>query len=107
MYLGALIGAVTFTGSLVAFGKLQGLLSSKPLLLPFRHALNIGMALANVATFTAFLNTHDMSLGLTYLAICTALSFAKGYTLTSAIGGADMPVVITVLNSYESRISLP
>ncbi|KAJ3032679.1 hypothetical protein HDV00_007277, partial [Rhizophlyctis rosea] len=101
-YLGVLIGGVTFTGSLVAFGKLQGLLSSRALSLPGKNALNITLAALNLATMTAFLtSTPTLTTGLLYLTANTVLSFAKGWHMTASIGGADMPVVITVLNSYS------
>merc|ERR1711963_1218346 len=91
-FLGTYIGGVTFTGSLVAYGKLQGILDSAPLMLPGRHALNAGLMAANVGAMGYFL--YDPS-------FTTALSSVMGVTLTMAIGGADMPVVITVLNSYS------
>ncbi|KAJ8122488.1 hypothetical protein ONZ43_g1331 [Nemania bipapillata] len=102
-YLGVLIGGITFTGSIVAFMKLAGKMSSKPLVLRGRHALNSGMLATNIATMGAFVT---MAPGSPMIAACalganTILSFAKGYTTTAAIGGADMPVVITVLNAYS------
>ncbi|KAF8308621.1 NAD(P) transhydrogenase [Clavulina sp. PMI_390] len=103
-YLGVLIGGVTFTGSVVAFLKLAGRMSSKPLRLPGRHLVNTGLMGANMATMAAFLTmapTAPVAVGAALLAGNTALSFIKGYTLTAAIGGADMPVVITVLNAYS------
>lgn len=100
-FLGTFIGGVTFTGSLVAFGKLQGLLKSDPLLLPGRHAMNLSMALANVAALGYFLYDPAYIAGISMLGATTALSSIMGVTLTAAIGGADMPVVITVLNSYS------
>eukprot|EP01114_Cavostelium_apophysatum_P018323 TRINITY_DN564_c0_g1_i1.p1 TRINITY_DN564_c0_g1~~TRINITY_DN564_c0_g1_i1.p1 ORF type:complete len:1114 (-),score=361.87 TRINITY_DN564_c0_g1_i1:76-3417(-) len=101
VYFGSWIGGITFTGSLVAFGKLQGLLSSKPLLLPGRNALNLGMAAANVGGLGLYMAAPSPTVGLGILGANTALSFVQGFTLTAAIGGADMPVVITVLNSYS------
>jgi len=101
LFLGTFIGGVTWTGSLVAYGKLQGLLSSNPLLLPGRHVLNAGLALSNVAALAWYLNTTETTTGLALLGGTTVLSSLMGVTLTSAIGGADMPVVITVLNSYS------
>lgn len=101
-FLGTFIGGVTFTGSLVAFGKLQGLLKSDPLLLPGRHMLNLGLLLGNIGAMGYFLNGGDsLLLGMSMLGTTTALSSVMGVTLTAAIGGADMPVVITVLNSYS------
>ncbi|ESN99542.1 hypothetical protein HELRODRAFT_113658 [Helobdella robusta] len=101
LFLGTYIGGVTFTGSLVAFGKLQGLLDSSPLLLPGRHPLNASLGLANVAAMGYFMMTNDMNTGLYMLGATSSLSAVMGVTLTMAIGGADMPVVITVLNSYS------
>ncbi|KAF9874827.1 NAD(P) transhydrogenase beta subunit [Colletotrichum karsti] len=102
-YLGVLIGGITFTGSIVAFLKLAGRMSSKPLQLPGRHLLNSGMLTANVATMGAFVTMAPGSplIAAAALSANTILSFAKGYTTTAAIGGADMPVVITVLNAYS------
>lgn len=102
-YLGVVIGGVTFTGSVIAFMKLAGRMSSKPLQLPGRHALNIGLLTANAATMGAFVTMAPAApvVAATCLTASTALSFIKGYTTTAAIGGADMPVVITVLNAYS------
>lgn len=101
LFLGTYIGGVTFTGSLVAFGKLQGVLKSNPLLLPGRHAMNLGMLLSNVGAYGYFMMDNAYASGLSMLGIATGVSSAMGVTLTMAIGGADMPVVITVLNSYS------
>lgn len=101
LFLGTYIGGVTFTGSLIAFGKLQGSLKSDPLLLPGRHALNAGLLMGNVGAMGTFLYDNSFSLGMSMLGTTTALSSIMGVTLTMAIGGADMPVVITVLNSYS------
>ncbi|KAK6623224.1 hypothetical protein RUM43_009076 [Polyplax serrata] len=101
LFLGTYIGGVTFSGSLVAYGKLQGLLSSSPLLLPGRHALNAGLLAANMGAMGLFFYDPSMTAGLTALGATAGLSSAMGVTLTAAIGGADMPVVITVLNSYS------
>lgn len=102
-YLGVLIGGVTFTGSLVAFLKLAGRMSSTPKILPGRHVINSSLLGANVATMGAFITLAPTSpmIAATCLGANTALSFLKGYTTTAAIGGADMPVVITVLNAYS------
>jgi H+-translocating NAD(P) transhydrogenase len=102
-YLGVLIGGVTFTGSIVAFLKLAGRMSSRPTILPGRHALNLGLVAANAGTFGAFLTMAPGApmIAAAALSANTALSFAKGFTTTAAIGGADMPVVITVLNAYS------
>jgi NAD(P) transhydrogenase len=86
---------------MIAYGKLQGLLSSNPLLLPGRHVLNGSLAAANVGALGWYLSSNDTTTGLALLGATTGLSSLMGVTLTSAIGGADMPVVITVLNSYS------
>ncbi|KAF7561018.1 hypothetical protein G7046_g3123 [Stylonectria norvegica] len=102
-YLGVLIGGITFTGSLVAFLKLAGRMSSKPKLFKGRHALNVGLLASNAATMGAFITMAPGApmIAAGALAANSFLSFVKGYTTTSAIGGADMPVVITVLNAYS------
>merc|ERR1711963_507713 len=100
-FLGTYIGGVTFTGSLVAYGKLQGVLNSAPLMLPGRHALNASLLAANVGAMGYFLVSPDYNVGLSMLGTTSSLSAIMGVTLTMAIGGADMPVVITVLNSYS------
>lgn len=101
LFLGTYIGGVTFTGSLVAFGKLQGTLKSNPLILPGRHAMNAGMLLSNIGAYGYFMMDNAYASGLAMLSATTTLSSIMGVTLTMAIGGADMPVVITVLNSYS------
>ncbi|KAL4077098.1 NAD(P) transhydrogenase beta subunit-domain-containing protein, partial [Scleroderma yunnanense] len=102
-YLGVVIGGVTFTGSIVAFLKLAGKMSSRPLMLPGRHLVNSGLLGANVLTMAAFLKAGPVAplVAAGYLGASTILSFLKGFTTTAAIGGADMPVVITVLNAYS------
>ena len=102
-YLGVVIGGITFTGSIVAFMKLAGKMSSRPLQLPGRHAINVGLVTANAATMGACLTLGPTApaLAATCLTVGTALSFIKGYTTTAAIGGADMPVSITVLNGLS------
>jgi H+-translocating NAD(P) transhydrogenase len=100
-YLGTLIGAVTLTGSTVAFGKLHGIMSSKPLNLPQKNQINIGLAAGSGLAGTVFLATGSPALGLAALTTTTATGGALGYHLTASIGGADMPVVITLLNSYS------
>merc|ERR1712226_1599741 len=100
-FLGTFIGGVTFTGSLIAYGKLNGNLSSNPLMLPGRHALNAGLLASNIGAMGYFLYDPSMSVGLAMLGTTATLSGVMGVTLTMAIGGADMPVVITVLNSYS------
>ena len=102
-YLGVLIGGVTFTGSIVAFLKLAGRMRSTPLVLPGRHLVNASLLGVNAATMGAFVTMAPGApvVAAVCLAANTALSFAKGFTTTAAIGGADMPVVITVLNAYS------
>ncbi|KAJ0056572.1 hypothetical protein NL108_010365, partial [Boleophthalmus pectinirostris] len=100
-YLGTYIGGVTFSGSLVAYGKLQGLLDSAPLMLPGRHAMNAGLMAASMGGMIPFMLTNSYTTGMGCLVGVSGLSTIMGVTLTMAIGGADMPVVITVLNSYS------
>ncbi|KAM4065767.1 NAD(P) transhydrogenase beta subunit [Hirsutella rhossiliensis] len=102
-YLGVVVGGITFTGSIVAFLKLAGRVSSRPKILPGRHVINAGLLASNAATMGAFITMAPGSpmIAAAALAANTALSFTKGYTTTAAIGGADMPVVITVLNAYS------
>jgi H+-translocating NAD(P) transhydrogenase len=102
-YLGVFIGGITFTGSVVAYLKLAGRMSSKPLRLPGRHLVNSSLLAANVGTMGAFLAMAPGAPAIAAVALSanTILSFLKGYTTTAAIGGADMPVVITVLNAYS------
>ena len=101
IYLGILIGAITFTGSVAAFGKLQGMISSKPLMLPARHWLNLVIALACIWLGAEFLGAESKDEAIFYLVIMTILAFILGLHLVLAIGGADMPVVISMLNSYS------
>jgi NAD(P) transhydrogenase len=102
-YLGVLIGGVTFTGSVVAFLKLSGKMSSRPLRLPGRHVINSTMLATNIASMGVFVTMAPGAPVIAAAALSTnvVLSFLKGYTTTAAIGGADMPVVITVLNAYS------
>lgn len=98
--LGVFIGGVTFTGSVVAFGKLRGSLSGKPILLPGRHMLNLGMLGASIWLGAQFIDQgHDQAL--ISLLIVMGISFVLGVHLIVAIGGADMPVVVSMLNSYS------
>ncbi|MBV9991697.1 MAG: NAD(P)(+) transhydrogenase (Re/Si-specific) subunit beta [Alphaproteobacteria bacterium] len=97
MSLGVAIGAITFAGSIIAFAKLNGNMSGAPILLPARHLLNIAIAAAIVALIVTFTMTQQ---AWTFWAI-TALSFVFGITLIIPIGGADMPVVVSMLNSYS------
>ena len=97
IFIGVFIGAITFTGSIIAFGKLRGLISSKALMLPFRHALNLALISISLGLLSPFLAEHS----LTPLLIMSALASILGAHLVLAIGGADMPVVISMLNSYS------
>ncbi len=101
IYLGVLIGAVTFTGSVVAFGKLSGRMSSKPLALPARHWLNLSLGLLCIWLGFEFVGAEGTVHGLTPLLIMTLIAFVFGVHMVMAIGGADMPVVISMLNSYS------
>ena len=97
VFLGVFIGAITFTGSIIAFGKLSELITGKALILPARHALNIIMLLACLTLGYMFLD-HA---GSWTLIVMTIIAFIIGAHLVLAIGGADMPVVVSMLNSYS------
>ena len=97
MSLGAAIGAITFTGSIIAFLKLSGRMSGKPIILPARHLLNIGLAVALVACVVMFC----LEQAPIYFWAIAALSLLLGILIIVPIGGADMPVVISMLNSYS------
>ncbi len=94
------IGAITFTGSVVAFLKLRGTLSGRPLLLPARHLLNVAVALASLSLAALFVKGDAVDPNLA-LGVMTLLAGALGVHLVAAIGGADMPVVVSMLNSYS------
>jgi NAD(P) transhydrogenase subunit beta len=101
IYIGVLIGAVTFSGSLIAFGKLAGKISGKPVILPGRHFLNLA-GLAVVIWFGgAFINAPDVAHGMMPLIVMTVVALLFGVHMVMAIGGADMPVVVSMLNSYS------
>ncbi len=100
MGLGIAIGAITFSGSVIAFAKLDGRMSGAPILLPFRHLINIGLAVALALLIWAFCSDGGANAGWLFW-IITALSLALGVTLIIPIGGADMPVVVSMLNSYS------
>jgi len=97
---GTALGAVTMTGSLVAFGKLQGLLSSKPLNLPGKDLMNAGAALASAGALYGVM-TGNKALGFAGILATAGLWGGLGLHMTASIGGADMPVVVTLLNSYS------
>lgn len=99
--LGVFIGAVTFTGSIVAFGKLKGIMSSKPLAFFGRHWLNLALVIASIVLSVMFVNAESSSSAIAALIVIMLLAFVFGMLLVMAIGGADMPVVISMLNSYS------
>jgi H+-translocating NAD(P) transhydrogenase subunit beta len=101
IYVGILIGAVTFSGSVIAFGKLSGRIGGKPLLLPARHWLNLAGLLMVIWFARAFLQAPDVQAGMTPLLVMTVVALLFGVHMVMAIGGADMPVVVSMLNSYS------
>ncbi len=101
IYLGILIGAVTFSGSLIAFGKLAGKIGGKPLLLPGRHFMNLLGLLIVIAFGWQFLHAESVSVGMLGLTVMTVIALLFGIHMVMAIGGADMPVVVSMLNSYS------
>jgi NAD(P) transhydrogenase subunit beta len=101
IYIGILIGAVTFSGSVIAFGKLAGKISGKPLLLPARHWLNLAGLLVVIWFGYAFVQAPDVATGMTPLLVMTVIALLFGVHMVMAIGGADMPVVVSMLNSYS------
>jgi H+-translocating NAD(P) transhydrogenase subunit beta len=98
--LGVFIGGITFSGSVIAFGKLRGSISGKPMLLPARHFLNLAMLLGCIWFGFSFINGAGDP-ALQALLVVTAISLVLGVHLIMAIGGADMPVVVSMLNSYS------
>jgi len=101
IYIGILIGAVTFSGSIIAFGKLSGKIGGKPLLLPGRHWLNLAGLLVVIWFGRVFLQAHDIQAGMLPLLVMTVIALLFGIHMVMAIGGADMPVVVSMLNSYS------
>ena len=101
IYVGILIGAVTFSGSLIAFGKLNGKIGGKPLLLPARHWLNLVALLVVIYFGREFINAPSVEAGMPALIIMTVIALLFGIHMVMAIGGADMPVVVSMLNSYS------
>ena len=100
-YLGILIGAVTFSGSVIAFGKLSGRISGKPLTLPARHWLNLGLLLGAIWFGREFVLQSAAGSGMEPLLVMTVIALLFGMHMVLAIGGADMPVVVSMLNSYS------
>lgn len=98
VFLGIFIGAVTFTGSVVAFGKLSGKINSKALMLPHRHKLNLAALIVSALLMVAFLSEPE---NIFPVLIMTLIALAFGWHLVASIGGADMPVVVSMLNSYS------
>ncbi|QJD28584.1 Re/Si-specific NAD(P)(+) transhydrogenase subunit beta [Methylococcus geothermalis] len=101
IYIGVLIGAVTFSGSVIAFGKLSGKISGKPMLIPGRHWLNLGLLIAVIVVGKQFLDADSIATGIVPLGIMTGIALLFGIHMVMAIGGADMPVVVSMLNSYS------
>jgi NAD(P) transhydrogenase subunit beta len=100
-YLGVLIGAVTFSGSVIAFGKLSGRIGGKPVLLPARHLLNLGLLILAIWWGRDFVQQAAAGSGTVPLVLMTIVALAFGVHMVMAIGGADMPVVVSMLNSYS------
>ncbi|EIN6338824.1 TPA: Re/Si-specific NAD(P)(+) transhydrogenase subunit beta [Vibrio parahaemolyticus] len=98
VFLGVFIGAVTFTGSIVAFGKLRGVISSSPLNLPHKHKMNLAAIVVSTLLMSYFVKADGSMFA---LIVMTLIAFAFGYHLVASIGGADMPVVVSMLNSYS------
>ncbi|EHH1108944.1 Re/Si-specific NAD(P)(+) transhydrogenase subunit beta [Vibrio parahaemolyticus] len=98
VFLGVFIGAVTFTGSIVAFGKLRGVISSSPLNLPHKHKMNLAAIVVSTFLMIYFVKADGSMFA---LIVMTLIAFAFGYHLVASIGGADMPVVVSMLNSYS------
>jgi NAD(P) transhydrogenase subunit beta len=101
MYLGVLIGAVTFSGSLIAFGKLSAKISGKPVLLPGRHWINLAGLVIVIVFGMRFVTAHDPGAQMAAMVVMTVIALLFGIHLVMAIGGADMPVVVSMLNSYS------
>jgi H+-translocating NAD(P) transhydrogenase subunit beta len=101
IYIGILIGAVTFSGSIIAFCKLSGKIGGKPVLLPGRHWMNLAGLLIVIWFGREFLNAGSIQAGMTPLIVMTAVALLFGVHMVMAIGGADMPVVVSMLNSYS------
>ena len=107
IYIGVGVGAITFTGSIIAAGKLHGVISGKPLLLPARHIINLFMLIATIILGVLFIRAggvmegQPLTLPIVYLTLATIITLLLGAHLIAAIGGADMPVVVSMLNSYS------
>ncbi|MEI7428926.1 MAG: Re/Si-specific NAD(P)(+) transhydrogenase subunit beta [Betaproteobacteria bacterium] len=101
MYIGVLIGAVTLSGSIIAFGKLSGKIGGKPLLLPGRHWMNLVGLLVIIYFGREFLHASTIAEGMPAMIVMTIIALLFGVHMVMAIGGADMPVVVSMLNSYS------
>jgi len=101
IYIGILIGAITFSGSIIAFGKLSGKIGGKPLLLPARHLIDLLGLLVVIFFGWKFLQSHSVADGMIPLIVMTVIALLFGIHMVMAIGGADMPVVVSMLNSYS------
>jgi NAD(P) transhydrogenase subunit beta len=101
IFIGIFIGALTFTGSIIAYGKLSGMLGGQPLILPVRHWLNLVMLIAVVIMGVQFVGAQNDADAFTFLMVMTIIALLLGMHMVAAIGGADMPVVISMLNSYS------
>ncbi len=101
MYVGVLIGAITFSGSLIAFGKLAGKIGGKPMLLPARHWLNLAGLIAVIWFGYRFVAAHGVAEAMLPMLVMTVIALLFGVHMVMAIGGADMPVVVSMLNSYS------
>jgi NAD(P) transhydrogenase subunit beta len=101
IYLGILIGAVTFSGSVIAYGKLSAKIGGKPMLLPGRHLLNLAGLVGVIWFGVLFVQAHDVGAGMLPLLAMTVIALLFGIHMVMAIGGADMPVVVSMLNSYS------
>ncbi|MFZ9038124.1 MAG: NAD(P)(+) transhydrogenase (Re/Si-specific) subunit beta [Gammaproteobacteria bacterium] len=101
VYIGIAIGALTFTGSVIAYGKLSGMIGGQPMLLPARHWLNLAMFIGVIVIAVEFVGTTDHDQAMMLLLAMTVIALLFGIHMVAAIGGADMPVVISMLNSYS------
>jgi len=101
IYIGVLIGAITFSGSLIAFGKLSARITGKPVLIPARHWINLAGLLVVIYNGGVFMGAQTVQSGMTPLVVMTVIALLFGVHMVMAIGGADMPVVVSMLNSYS------
>jgi NAD(P) transhydrogenase subunit beta len=101
IFVGVCIGALTFTGSVIAYGKLSAIISGRPLMLPARHWLNLALFIGVVVVGIRFVGAESHADALAMLIVMTVIAMVFGVHMVAAIGGADMPVVISMLNSYS------